>query len=96
MTFTPNYDGIGELLRSAEMEVMLLSVMEEKKAIAEAIAPVYTGDYKRSFVVVPGFKFDRACAVLRNLMPYAMDPEFGAKGTPRHRTLGRALGVAEA
>lgn len=96
MTFKPNHAGIGELLRSAEVEVMLTEVMVEKQGVAEAIAPMRTGRYKNAFVVAPGFKFDRACVVLRNLMPYAIDVEFGAKDTPRYRTLGIALGVVEA
>lgn len=95
MTFNGSYSGMGELLRGPETEAMLLGIMAEKQAVAEAIAPERTGRYKSAFVVRPGFKPDRACAVLENLVDYAMDVEFGAKDTPRYRTLGRALGIAE-
>lgn len=95
MTFKPNRRGIGELLKGPEAEAMLLAVMEERKGVAEAISPERTGHYKASFAVEPGVKPDRACAVLRNDADYAIDVEFGAKNTPRHRVLGRALGVAE-
>lgn len=93
MAFHLRRAGLGALLRSAEVTAVLTQVAEEAKAKAEGIAPVYTGEYKSAFVVTPGIKPDRACVVLRNESPHAMEVEFGAGNTPRHRTLGKAVGV---
>lgn len=94
MTFKSNYAGIHDLLNSREVEAMLLAHMEERKLLAIALAPVgWTGRYKTSFVVEAGVKKDRVKAVLRNDAPEAMAVEFGAGQTPRHRVLGKALGV---
>jgi len=43
---------------------------------------------------VPGDNAERAEVYVVNNSPHAFDVEFGRGKTPRHRTLGKALGVA--
>lgn len=64
------------------------------KATAEALAPVYTGKYKSSFVVSTHHRADRVVARVTNTAPYASAVEFGWGGTPKYRCLGRALHAA--
>lgn len=92
MTFKANYQGIGRLLQSAEVEAVLLLIVAEAMAKAIVIAPVETGRYKTAFEIGSDHvKPDRVRAWLRNNMWYALSVEFGAGPVPRHRTLGKAL-----
>jgi hypothetical protein len=102
VTFQPNYDGIGQMLRSREMEAEMLRRAEQGKAFAEAIAPFdeHSKDgthYKDAFRVESttegGIHHDRTEAKLINDDRAAFFVEFGTKTTPRHRTLGRSLDV---
>lgn len=96
MSFKANRRGIGELINSPEVVAVLLTVATEAMARAEVIAPVDTGRYKAAFEVgTDHIKPDRPRAYLRNNMPYAIAPEFGAGPVPRHRTLGKAMGIVE-
>jgi hypothetical protein len=99
--FQLDYAGLGEYLRSEEMKAAMLVRAEKVKAVAESIAPVDTGGphpgrYKAAFSVSSGVqvrKTGRAYAEVSNSAPYAFHVEFGTKTTPRHRTLGKAVGL---
>lgn len=98
--FRLDYAGMGEFLRGADMLAMVAQHGEAVKARAEAIAPFDASDpgphYKDSFelevAVRPG-KHPRACATVKNTSDHAFYIEFGNSKTPRHRTLGKALGL---
>ena len=99
MTFKLDYEGLGELLRGPEMEVAMVAHLEPIKERAEAHAPVDTkgphpGRYKAAFEIESGVRPDRAYGRLVNTAPEAILVEYGSKNNPRHRTLGRALGIA--
>lgn len=69
------------------------------KAVAEAISPEYTGEYKGSFgtyvhVGHSGGPEQRAIGTVYNSSDHAHIVEFGGGPTPRYRILGRALGAA--
>lgn len=96
--FTPDYEGIGEMLRSEEMQAEMIRRAELGKAYAEATAPYDPTDrdgdhYKDHFSVRPGKRKDRASADLVNDHEAAFQIEWGTTDTPRHRTLGKALDV---
>jgi hypothetical protein len=97
-TFNASYRGIGEMLKSPEIEAEMVRRAEKVKAQAEATAPVDTGQYKASFSVRSsrsgGAKHDRASAVVENSDDAAFFVEYGASHTPRYRTLGKALDAA--
>ena len=101
--FRLNRAGVGELLRSPQMEAALLLVAEAIKAEAEVTAPVGTppddphpGLYKRSFSVTSRISSERGgrrvVAYVRNLAPHAARVEYGAEGGRggAHHTLLRA------
>lgn len=105
--FKGSYKGIGEMLRSDFMVEVMRVQAERVKAVAEAIAPVgseadgdkHPGLYKSSFRVESGVregKKPRAVGRVVNDAPYAFHVEFGSKDTPKHRTLGKALGIVGA
>jgi len=94
--FTPDYEGIGEMLRSEWMQAEMIRRAEKGKAYAEAIAPFDPTDrdgdhYKDHFSVRPGNRQDRASAELVNDHVAAVQIEWGTSDTPAHRTLGKAL-----
>jgi hypothetical protein len=97
-TFNASYRGIGEMLKSPEIEAEMVRRAEKVKAQAEATAPVDTGQYKASFSVRSsrrgGVKKDRASATVLNDSPESFYVEYGASHTPRYRTLGKALDAA--
>lgn len=99
--FQLDYAGLGEYLRSEEVKAMLVARAEKVKAQAEATAPVdetgpHPGRYKASFSVSSGVqvhKTGRAYAEVSNDAPEAFFVEFGTRHNPRHRTLGKAVGL---
>jgi hypothetical protein len=98
-TFKLDYVGVGQLLRSPEMQAEMRRRAEKVRVAAEASAPVYLkgrhpGRYKRSFRVRAGRRPSRAYAMVINYSPEALWVEYGTKNNPRHRTLGRALEAA--
>lgn len=105
-SFNGSYKGIGELLRADFIEADMLRRAERVKSVAEASAPVartgnHRGRYKASFRASAGIRpgkagrrTRRACGRVVNTAPEARFVEYGAKGTPRYRTLGNALMVA--
>jgi hypothetical protein len=46
-----DYDGLGELMRSGEMQQAMRQVAEDAMEYAASTAPVRTGDYKAHFSV---------------------------------------------
>jgi hypothetical protein len=98
-TFRASYSGIGEMLRSPEVEAEMVRRAEKVKAQAEATAPVDSGEYASNFEVSSskrgGSKKDRASATISNGVDHAFAVEYGASHTPRYRTLGRALDAAK-
>lgn len=93
--FKASYAGIGKMLKGPIGSAAARLGAEEVKATAEATAPVETGDYKDSFGIREGMGIDRAEAVVYNDSDHALIVEFGSGHTPRHRTLGKALGPIE-
>lgn len=95
-----NYAGMGEFLRSPEMQAAMHALAEQFMARAIATAPVdekgpHPGRYKRSFRVESGVqhkKTARAYGKVINDSPEAFFVEFGTKHNPKHRTLGKAFG----
>ncbi|WP_310962148.1 HK97 gp10 family phage protein [Nocardioides terrisoli] len=100
--FRLDYAGMGEYLRSEDMEAAMLAHAEKVKAVAESIAPVYEqgphpGRYKAAFSASAGVqehKTTRAYGEVSNDAPEAFFVEFGTEHNPRHRTLGKAVGIA--
>lgn len=97
--FRADYRGIGEMLKGEIGLKAVLPQAEKVKATAEATAPDYEPlgvGYKEEFSIETGIKDGkRAVATVKNSSDHAIYVEFGGKATPRHRTLGRALGVVE-
>jgi hypothetical protein len=97
-----DYRGIGEMLRSVDMEAHMRSRAEKAMAFAEAIAPVgnpkndpHSGRYAASFHVESsrhgGMKGDRASAVLVNDSPEAYMVEYGNRNVEKHRILAKSI-----
>lgn len=97
MDYTPNHEGVAELLVSEGMKAGMVEHVVPMKVVAEAISPVRTGEYKASFQINSGvidIHGPRAYAELENTSPHWPHVEYGDGNTPRHRVLGRALGTA--
>ncbi len=102
VTLRPDYKGIGQMLQYKELWPPLESVAQRMKVLAEAAAPVSTGDrhpgrYKASFEVTRGHRaapHPRVFARLQNTAPEAIQVEYGTYATrrkgPPHRTLRNA------
>lgn len=93
--------GVGEVLRSPEVEAEMLRRANVIKGVAVSIAPVYVGPrdptpgrYKASFETSStrrgGRNRDRAVAYVRNTAPYARFVEYGTERVPAHHVLLRA------
>lgn len=98
--FQLDYAGMGEYLRSEEIKAAMLTRAEKVKAAAEAMAPFDASDpaphYKDCFEVEVGVqthKTARAYAEVKNTSAHAFYVEFGTRNNPRHRTLGKAVGL---
>lgn len=93
--FRGNYKGVGEMLRSPQMQREMESRAERVKARAVASSPVDSGEYVQSFRVEgsirPG-KSSRAIAKVINDSPHATYVEWGTSKTPRYRVMGKAAG----
>jgi hypothetical protein len=100
--FRASYSGIGQMLKSAEMEAAMLQRAEQIKARAEATAPVgdprtdpHAGRYRDSFKVESGREGgrnkDRAYGRVENDSPEAFYVEYGtSKIEARHTLLNAA------
>lgn len=92
--------GVGELLKSPQIEVEMRRRAEVIKAVAVAIAPVggpsdpHPGTYKGSFDVTStrngGRRRDRAVATVANTAYYARFVEYGTERVHAHHVLLRA------
>lgn len=98
--YRQDYAAMGRFLAGPEMLKMVAAKGAKVLAAAEAAAPDheplgtgYVTAFELEVGVRPG-KHPRACATVRNTSPHARFVEFGGKATPRHRTLGKALGAA--
>jgi HK97 gp10 family phage protein len=96
--FRASYEGIGELLRSAEMEQAMRRRAETIKQRAEQTAPVgdpatdpHAGRYRDSFEVESGReggrKKDRAYGRVLNAAPEAFYVEYGTSKQEAQHTL---------
>lgn len=95
--------GVGQLLRSEQVEAEMLRRANVIKGVAESIAPVggagdpHPGQYKASFYVTSrkrgGRRRDRAVAAVGNSAPYARWIEFGTETVRAHHVLLRATRV---
>lgn len=104
VTFKASYTGIGEMLRSPEMQSAMRQLAEKVKARGEANAPVgdpsedpHAGRYKASFYISTGVqqrKTSRAYAEVGNTAPEALTVEYGTTDTDAHHTLLNALAAA--
>jgi hypothetical protein len=100
--FQSSYEGIGEMLRSAEMQAEMRRRAEAMLAFAQADAPYDPTDtdgdhYRDHFSVESGIqvhKTTRAYGALVNDHPAALPIEVGTSDTPAHHTLTRALDAA--
>lgn len=84
-----------EWKRVLHMPGLVDALMEHGDDIKQAAintAPVDTGEYKASFVVVEGEGADkkRAAALVGNTAPHARFVEFGGGATPDYHTLANA------
>ncbi|MEU1200113.1 hypothetical protein ABZ446_28360 [Streptomyces sp. NPDC005813] len=97
--YTGRYSGIGAMLSRPWLQAKCVSAAERGKAIAEARSPRETGEYSRSFVVVPitknvpfrGKPRRRASARLMNTSDHARIVEYGSGRTPRYAILSKTL-----
>jgi hypothetical protein len=96
--FKASYSGIGKMIRSPGMGAEMRRRAEKVKPLAEATAPVDSGEYKSSFKVTSGarggVRKDRAYGRVTNSAPHAFYVEHGTSKTPAHHTLRRALSAA--
>lgn len=78
--YVGSYSGIGQLMKSEDMQALVRQVAEKGMAFAESISPEHTGEYKSSFEVQVsadgGPKNDRAEAVLVNTSDHAVNVEW--------------------
>lgn len=94
--FRGNYKGVGQILRSHQMQQEMKQRADRVKAKAETLAPHHTGQYAGSFRVEVGVREGgkpRAMAKVINDDPAAPYVEWGTSRTPRFRVMGRAAGA---
>jgi hypothetical protein len=100
--FKLNYSGVGEMLRSPEMQAEMLRRVKRMQAYAEATAPYDAADkdgdhYRDHFLVESGVqhhKTSRAYGRLTNDSDHAVQVEFGSKNNPAHHTMLRSIDAA--
>ncbi|MFI6510134.1 HK97 gp10 family phage protein [Streptosporangium sp. NPDC050855] len=93
--FRSNYKGIGEMLRSAQMQREMETRAEQVKDKAKSLAPQDSGRYADSFRVETGAREgakSRAVSKVINYAPNAPYVEWGTSRTPRYRVMGKAAG----
>lgn len=93
-TFNANFEGIGKMLKSPEMQAEMERRAGKAKDLAETIAPFdeHDGDhYKDHFGVEARPRHDRACAALVNDDPAAFQIEYGTRHNEAHHTLLRSI-----
>ena len=101
--FTASYSGIGQMLRSEQMQAEMRARAERVKTRAEQLAPYDESStdgshYRDSFRVESssrgGVHHDRAAARVINDDEAAFFIEYGNVNIVKHRVLGRALEAA--
>jgi len=102
--FRGDYDGIGRMLRSEEMQLAMADRAERIAEAARADAPVdetgpHPGRYRDSFEVTHFVRVlsggdRRACGRVTNTAPEAVFVEFGSKNNDAHHTLLHAIDAA--
>lgn len=95
--YNPDFAATSLLMTGPKMVALMVAHAEPVKTVAEGISPVETGEYKGAFDIESGVVDEhglRAYADVVNNSPHAQHVEWGDGNTPRHRVLGRALGVA--
>jgi hypothetical protein len=100
-TFTPDYNGIGQMLRSDFIEAEMFRRAKKVLEAAEAAAPYdpksithYRDAFRLQVNSRGGVHHDRAVASVVNDDPAAFFIEYGTSKTPQHRTLRNALDAA--
>lgn len=96
--FRGNYEGIGEMLVSKQMqrEMELRARKVESRCVASS--PEDTGNYRNSFRVETGIRGGpkpRAESKVINDDEAATYVEWGTSKTPRYRVMGKAAGSAD-
>lgn len=95
IVYEPDLKGIGELLKSAQMEAMVRAAAEKGATFAESIAPRRSGRYARSFRLTStrngGPRQDRAEARVVNEADYWWAIEY----INGERVLGRMVDYIE-
>jgi hypothetical protein len=94
--FKGNYKGIGQILRSVQMQREMEQRAKPIKARCVATSPRDTGAYASSFRIETGIRpgrKPRAESKVINSDPAAPYVEWGTSRTPRHRVMGKAAGV---
>lgn len=101
--FTLSRKGVGDLLRSPEIEAEMLRRAELIKSIAQGTSPIGTtrdphpGEYKESWGTTStargGVNRDRATATVYNTADHARFVEYGTDKVPAHHTLLRAAQI---
>jgi hypothetical protein len=93
-----DYEGFDRLLCGPEMEALMGELVHKGEAAAVAMAPEYTGDYRRSFETETGVGSPapdggkRAYGKLRNTDPAAAAIEYGnSHNHHAHYVLTRAV-----
>lgn len=99
-TFKMSKTGVGQLLRSPEIQAEMLRRADLIKGVAEATSPVgidsdpHPGEYKASWVTSStsrgGARRDRAAAWVDNTAGHARFVEYGNEHYEGHHTLLRA------
>jgi hypothetical protein len=105
--YTPDREGIGEMLKSAEMQAHMRGRAEKIAAAAEAMSPVgppgdpHIGNYASSWEVSSGVRHwpsGRAYGRVENTADYAAKIEYGDKTGRGHRegqhVLGKSIDAA--
>lgn len=98
-TFVASYEGIGELLRADFIKQNMIERAQNVMAEAIATSPHSKSNrrpkYSESFSITSGLTEQggglRCYARVTNSSNHAAAVEYGWKGTPKYRTLGRAL-----
>lgn len=102
-SFKMSKSGVGQLLRSAEMQAAMLQRAEKIKGVAESTSPVgavgdpHPGEYKAAWGTTStrrgGVRNDRATATVFNTAGHARFVEYGNEHYDGHHTLLRAAQV---
>jgi hypothetical protein len=95
VTYKPDFKGVARILKDPAMQRACVSAATKGQGFAQSISPVESGEYRRSFRVVPlsvaGRRGDRAGAKLVNVSGHAAAVEWRLG----LRVLGRTVDYIE-